>query len=980
MKSQFHLGVMGKFNVLSISLILATALGLAGYELSREYENNRRELLHHGSSVLSMVALNSEYAIYTEDDRALQTVVDSLQGGEIEYVAIYNRDKKVLKRKVFHQDAAIPPLEVGREGAVEQRQREARVPGSQREAIDLVVPVVNKPSDATGLFWEQESGAQGAETVGFVQLGLCLENFRKEMDEFLLSMSLMTGLIIVLGVGLTLVLTRRIAGPIKRVADVAHRIAEGDLSETIEIHTRDEINELADAFNVMMQRLREYRQEVEEHRRTLEDKVQQRTVELQQAMEEAQVLAHKATEASRAKSQFLANMSHEIRTPMNGVLGMSEIMLGMDLTENQRHCARTILTSAENLLSILNDVLDFSKIEAGKIELENTVFDVRDCVESILELFAERAHKKGLELLCRIAGDVPPTLVGDVTRLRQILTNLLGNAVKFTEKGEVLVVVEREGSNDSEVKLRMEIHDTGIGIVDEHVERIFDAFSQADGSTTRKYGGTGLGLTIVKQLCVAMGGRIALKSTPGQGSVFSFTLPFERASEYREDPASKKNGVEGLRILIVDDNATNRSILQHQLTGWRIRNDAADNGPRALELLREAHSAGDGYDMALLDLMMPEMDGMQLARAIKASPELAGVRLIMLTSLGIHGEAQEAREAGISAYLTKPVRQSSLYDAIVKLTARTEPSGASTCPGSSGRENGLGSFNASVLLAEDNPVNQEVCREMLEALGCGVRIADNGLGVLKALSEARFDLVLMDCQMPEMDGYEATRRIREMEIGGNGNATRHTIVALTAHAMAGDRERCVQAGMDDYLSKPFNMKQLQETIGRWLPCRGSEPGKDRAHGSALQAGSDGSGLTDDHPGNAAPPDTGGPIITEQHIDKQVWASIKAIENPSSPGLLEKLFGLYLESSSDLMQKMKEAAHQGNLDEMRRTAHTLKSSSANIGAKELSSLCAQMERSAREGDAGHLDTLYGRIDAEYRAVREILGSELTHDLA
>jgi signal transduction histidine kinase/DNA-binding response OmpR family regulator/HPt (histidine-containing phosphotransfer) domain-containing protein len=974
-KNRFNLGVMGKFNVLSITLILATAVSLAAYEVRREFINNREELLRQGSTIISMLAMNSEYAVFSEDDRALQTVVNSLDSGDIEYVAIYNAERKVLKERVFCESSRIPPLEAGNLDPSVESRREVVGFGKHRDVVDFVVPIVNRSSDFSGLFWEKEAVGSPNEAVGFVQMGLCMERFHKEIEEFIISMVLLTGLLIVGGVGVTLILTRRIAGPIKSLAAVAHRIADGDLSQEIaDIHTRDEINELAGAFKVMVQNLSQYREEVNEHRRTLEDKVRQRTVELQAAMEEAQLLARQATEASRAKSQFLANMSHEIRTPMNGILGMSEILLGSDLKNNQKNCAKTILNSAENLLGILNDILDFSKIEAGKLELEDTVFDVHDCIEGTLELFAERAHKKGLELLCRLSDDIPRKLVGDVTRFRQIFMNLVGNAVKFTDNGEVLTVAFLEESEESGCVLRIEVRDTGIGLDPHHVERIFDAFSQADGSTTRKYGGTGLGLAIVKQLCVAMGGSIQVESVPREGSVFTLILPFKRLQERQDSLEPARRIMPGLNILIVDDNETNRSILQHQLSGWHIRNDAAASGREALDLMRRAGRSGRGYDIAVLDLMMPEMDGMDLARHIKADPTLSGVKLIMLTSLGVHGEAQEARGAGISIYLTKPVRQSSLYNSITDLAmAKKEPSICSSqlvepSPNP-------GSFEAKILVAEDNPVNQEVCKQMLETLGCQVHLVSNGVEALRALSIHSFDLVFMDCQMPEMDGYEAVRTLRNLETEASDGSRHQIIVALTAHAMEGDRDRCIAAGMDDYLSKPFNRKQLQETLGRWLPCKGADQEGEPGRGKTSQTDPRDS-ERESEPGAQHKTESAGKTVhSNAHIDRGIWEDILSIEQSSSPGLLNRVLSIYVQSSEDAVARLKEATFGKNLAELCAVAHSLKSSSATVGAMNLSWLCAEMEQKIREGREKRLDGLLDQIEAEYLSVRQIMSAEL-----
>jgi PAS domain S-box-containing protein len=529
-------------------------------------------------------------------------------------------------------------------------------------------------------------------------------------------------------------------------------------------------------------------------------------------------LAKEAAEAaSRAKSQFLANMSHEIRTPMNGVLGMTELLLASGLSERQLELAQTVRHSGETLLRVLNDILDISKIEAGRLELENIDFNLWESIEEAIDLFGRQAHQKGLELACDIEKNVPVMLKGDPVRVRQILMNLVGNAIKFTEKGQVVVKVSAVKKNGDGSVISFEVKDTGIGIPIEVQQEIFKAFSQADGSVTRKHGGTGLGLTICRQLCEMMGGSIGVESGPGNGSTFRFNVRLRDGTRPVPSEQVSVNGLRGLHVLIVDDNETNRLILQEQMKNWGVEATSVGDGLRALEMLRSSSSRGTPFDLAILDQMMPVMDGIELARIIKSDPLISEVKLLMLTSR--YDEIDEARETGILTQVTKPVSQSKLYNALLDActTKVEQPATGSPLPDSQSRLQ-KPHFQGAVLLAEDNEINQKVAKVMLQGLGLNVDVVANGLEALNALETKSYDLILMDCQMPEVDGYEAAKRIRSKEAlsVANEDKAHIPIIALTALAMEGDRDLCLAAGMDDYLTKPFNSKGLSQLIERWL--------------------------------------------------------------------------------------------------------------------------------------------------------------------
>ncbi len=902
---------------LSMAMILITLLIIMSSFVIGSYA-----LIESSTSKAILLTENAAPALMFHDTDTAQTLLQSLSNSEeIRVAAIYNEEK--LKFADYSTNKLLPPASLI--SLEETLIKDIRY-------FTFIQPIVSQNQVIGGLYLE----------VSLIPL------YWQLLWQFIFT--LLAALIsLIAAYYFVQRLNKSVLNPLTSLSGVMEQISnKSDYFARAESSNIIELDALANGFNRMLDGIQERDTQLANNLDHLEEEVSKRTHDLELKTNEAYQLAEKAQGASKAKSEFLATMSHEIRTPMNGVLGMTELLLATELNSRQKRLADIAYRSAESLLGIINNILDFSKIESGKFQLIANDFDLRNLLEDTVEIMGPQAHNKDLELVLHLPVDLHDIVRGDSERLRQVLVNLLGNAIKFTHQGEVRLKVSRlnQSETDNHLDLLFEVTDTGPGIDSKQQVNIFESFTQADGSITRRHGGTGLGLSISKQLVDMMGGELQLTSTLGQGARFYFNLRLEKSEQLIFEKAEIL-ALKGINILIVDDNATNREILSEQLGHWGVNCYCASSGAQALNHLLDTKKNNKSYHIALLDWHMPEMDGMALAKAIHEEPSLQSMPLVMLSSDSVTLESDQDSYYGINYFLNKPVIQQKLLNCLLELMGLINNSSQNL---SKSTPKHAPKLAGRILLAEDNLVNQEVGMGVLRAIGCQVEVVNNGLEAVEAVTEKEYDLILMDCHMPELDGFQATIKLREYE-ENQGTQNHIPIIALTADVQKGIIEQCLGSGMDGYLSKPFNKKQMQDLLIKWLPFKEEELVKPTlAH-----------------------------VITnepsEKILNSAALDNLRELTTATGESMLSKAITLFLHSAPKEIDALQHALGQQDSVALTKSAHSFKSACANLGAQTLANYAASLESIAKQGQTQGVEDLLNTMKSELPEILTALRHEL-----
>ncbi|MDB5962148.1 MAG: hybrid sensor histidine kinase/response regulator [Massilia sp.] len=925
--------------------------------------NHRKDEAMQLSSFAGVIGANSVEALLFNDRKAAQNTLSALKAKEeIASATLFDRHGKVFARYVAASRRDEVFNDVQSVGVDAAALAAANLQGSKvwSTRMRLYRDVSSNENQAGVVMIEADLTAMWRDIIeglGVIAAAMC--------GSLLLSLLLASRF------------KSSIAGPVTKLINAARQVSTSQNFTLRIAHQRtDELGALIDSFNTMMAQIEGRGAALSHHRDELERQVGVRTEQLEKAKNAAEA-------ASRAKSAFLATMSHEIRTPMNGVLGMTEMLLGTNLTDTQRKYTHLVKSSGEHLLVIINDILDFSKIEAGKLSVEYIDFNLWDLLDDINNVYTPQAQHKGIALDFDIANNIPVAICGDPNRLRQIMANLLGNAIKFTDHGRIRATVQVCAEDAQACALRFEVHDTGIGVSREARSRIFEAFSQADGSTTRKYGGTGLGLAISKQLVELMGGRIGVDNALTQGSIFWFTVTFDKRRVDPDEPGFSLTAIEGQRVLIVDEQNASREQLVEQLQAWQLDCDSVDSSLQAAERLATAAHAGRPYDIAIVDMDLARTSGLSLAAAIRAEPVSRATRILLVSDDRLAADPVQRREAGVAYQLIKPVRPGDLFECMAS-RMRTSPAAlvAAAPPVAVERRASAAAGQRRVLLAEDNPVNVEVATAMLDSLGLAVHCARNGAEALQAAQESHYDIVLMDCQMPVMDGMAATAEIRRLERDTKGMRSL-PIIAITANALQGDRETCLAAGMDDYLSKPFTQGQLSALLGRWitLPLVGgaraveSAPANDPV--GPMPPLRTPNAATAPAPAPVAQPPRDG--ASREAINPHALDNIRALSSERGDVLVKRVVTAYVDDTPRQFAALRSAIAGADSGGVRKVAHSLKSSSANVGADVLAQMCKDLELLGKSNRTDGAAAILGDMEHEFVAVSTSLRAITAKDI-